>query len=159
MDYNQNNYENNGFNPPVEPTYQPPQNNIPQGDPNYNQPNYGASQYNQPPYGAPQYNQPPYGAPQYNQPMYPPVAPDNSKGLAITSLVLSILSFICCGFPFSIAGFICGLVSLSRKKEHNGMAVAGVIISVIGFIVTIITIVAMISSGTYSEIISEFTYY
>lgn len=148
MDYNQNNYENNGYNQPVEPTYQPPQNNVPQGDPNFNQP----------PYGAPQYGQPPYGAPQYNQPMYPPVAPDNSKGLAITSLVLSILSFICCGFPFSIAGFVCGLVSLSRKKENNGMAVAGVIISVIAFIVTLITIVAMIASGTYADII-EFTYY
>ncbi len=158
MDYNQNNFENNGNNQPVEPTYQPPQNNVPQGD-QYNQPPYGAPQYSQPPYGTPQYNQPPYGAPQYNQQMYPPVAPDNSKGLAITSLVLSILSFICCGFPFSIAGFICGLVSLSRKKEHNGMALAGVIISVLGFIATIITIVVSITSGTFADLISEIVYY
>ncbi len=158
MDYNQNNYENNSNNQPVEPTYQPPQNTVPQGN-QYNQPPYGAPQYNQPPYGAPQYGQPPYGAPQYNQPMYQPVVPDNSKGLAITSLVLGILSFICCGFPFSIAGFICGLISLSRKKKSNGMAIAGVIISVLGFIVTIITIVAIIASGSYTNIISDITYY
>ena len=153
MDYNQNNFENNSNNQPVEPTFQPPQNNVPQGD-QFNQPPYGAPQYGQPPYGAPQ-----YGQPMYQQPMYPPVAPDNSKGLAITSLVLSILSFICCGFPFSIAGFICGLVSLSRKKEQNGMAVAGVIISVLGFIATIVAIVFAFTSGTFTEIITETTYY
>ncbi|MBQ7134487.1 MAG: DUF4190 domain-containing protein [Ruminococcus sp.] len=168
MDYNQNNYENNGYNQPVEPTYQPPQNNAPQGNQSYNQPPYGAPQYNQAPYDGNQYGQPtydasqysqqPYGAPQYNQPMYPPVAPDNSKGLAVTSLVLSILSFICCGFPFSIAGFVCGLVSLSRKKENNGLAVAGVIISVLGFIATIVSIVVIIASGTYANVLSEIAY-
>ncbi len=147
MENNQNNYQNN-----YEP--QPQQNCEPQ--PQYNQPNY--SQYNQQQYSQPvdpQYQQPYY----QGQPIYAVPTNDNSKGMAITSLVLSILSFFCCGFPFSIAGFIFGMVSKSRKPHNNPIATAGIVISIIGFVVTIITIIGLFASGTFTDLIQELYYY
>ncbi len=62
------------------------------------------------------------------------------KGLGIASMILGILSIVglCCtavgGAPFSIAGLVTGIIGMKQAKESglkNGMALAGVICSVI----------------------------
>lgn len=102
--YNQNNYNQNGYNQP--------QNNY-----NYNQQQGYQNGYNQPQ----QYYQNPT---------------DNSKGLAIASLVLGIVgivfSFILCIGPIcSIVGLILGIVSRKKNSVNNGMATAGIVLSII----------------------------
>jgi hypothetical protein len=101
-----------------------------------------------PPYGAPDpaatpppaaAPPPAYGAPQYGTPQYTPGypgaapvgEPEPSKGMAITSLILSIL---CC-FP---VGLILAIVVLVRSRDGRnhgkGLAIAAVVISIITFI-------------------------
>lgn len=108
----QNNQQNNQYNQ---------QND--QYNQQYNQPQYNQQQYNQPQYNQQQYNQQQYNQPnnynnynnyapnQYQQPQ------DNSRGLAIASLVLGIVSFFCCGSVCSIVGIVLGV--LSRKKSQQ----------------------------------------
>jgi hypothetical protein len=71
------------------------------------------------------------------------VAPEQRRtnALAITGLILGIFSMtfgLCCcsGFPFSIAGLICSGIALGQIKQNpsqegRGIAIAGLIISII----------------------------
>lgn len=163
MDNNTNNYENNGYQPPVEqnnfqtPQYGAPQYNAPQT--NYQQPQ---SNYQQPQYNAPEYNSvPQYGQPQYQQNMYAPmVEKDESKGMAIASLVCGILSVTCCcgGWLPSILAIVFGIISKNRKKDNNSMALTGIILGAIGVVFSIAGIIIM-ASGTYAELMNELYYY
>lgn len=140
------------------------------------QPQNEQPQYTPPQYTQPQYEQPQYAPPQQEQqpPYYPPQTPyypqgqppvygqpekDNSKGFAVASLVLGICSFFCCGFIFSILGFVFGMISRSRKAEGNSMATVGIILSVLGFVATIVSLIVMFTSGTYEALVNEIMYY
>lgn len=111
------------------------------------------SQYNQAPYGAqPQYNQAPYGAqPQYNQAPYgQPVkavvydaVPDKASGTSVAALVCGILGLIFFWIPgvdivLCLAGLICAIIALVRQHKGKGLAIAGLVLSVIDCILTII---------------------
>lgn len=65
----------------------------------------------------------------------------DNKGAAVASLVLGLVGLIAwlfplAGFPVTIVGLIMGIVG--QKSTKRGMATAGVIISMVGFIATII---------------------
>lgn len=70
----------------------------------------------------------------------------NSVGCSVASMVLGICSLVlgCCfwyvSIPCAIVGVILGGVSLSSKKGGKGMAVAGVVTSIIGLVPAIIGI-------------------
>lgn len=80
-----------------------------------------------------------------NQPPIPQQG--KTSGLAITSLVLGILS-LCCGFFLGIPAIITGVIA--RKKIRfslmtgDGMALAGIILGCFSFVVTILYIVISI---------------
>jgi len=71
-------------------------------------------------------------------------APQKTDGLAITSLILGILSMACClGLLTGIPGAICGHIALGRiKSEPNlqgrGLAIAGLILSYLGIALSVI---------------------
>ncbi len=75
-----------------------------------------------------------YGAPNYNN-GYDPNMNINSekKGLAIASLVLSLVSLLCCicglGLICAPLSIIFGIIALVSKRGGKGMAIAGIIIS------------------------------
>ncbi|MBS4753895.1 DUF4190 domain-containing protein [Nocardioides sp. zg-ZUI104] len=111
------------------------------------QPSYGQDPYGQPPYGPPPYGQPPYGQAPYGQPSpygqqpygYAPAAPTN--GMAIASLVVSILGLtVCCGAP-GVVGAILGHVARRQIAQTGqggaGLALAGVIVGWISFAICI----------------------
>ena len=106
---------------------------------NQNNQNNQYNQYNQ------QYDQ------QYNQPnQYPPdqEQPEQpGRNFAIASLVLGIVSFFCCGTICSILGIIFGVISKQRQKENNGMATAGIVLSIITLVLGIIFTIIAISTG------------
>jgi hypothetical protein len=122
-------------------------------------PEYGAQQ----PYGAqPQYGQPPYGAqPQYAQPQYGyPYAERKTNGLAIASMVVSLVSIATCGL-LGIAGAIMGHMArkqiAERGDEGSGMATTGIIVgwvmtglTILAIAVSIFFIVAVDSSGGFA---------
>lgn len=109
------------------------------------QPDY-SNQYNQYNQQPQQYNDPYYNQqyPQYNEPQN-----DNSRGFAIASLVLGIVSFFCCGSVCSILGLIFGIISRKRKSENNGMATAGIVLSIISLVFWLVYLIIMIANGRF----------
>ena len=70
-----------------------------------------------------------------------PVMPPEKKGMSIASLVLGIASFLAWiiplfGYPVSIVGIVMGAIGM--KKGGKGMAIAGIICSSIGLLITLI---------------------
>ena len=145
----QNNQQNNQYNQ---------QND--QYNQQYNQPQYNQQQYNQQ-YNQQQYNQPNnynnynnYAPNQYQQPQ------DNSRGLAIASLVLGIVSFFCCGSVCSIVGIVLGVLSRKKKPTDNGMATAGIVLSIIALAIwAIYFIYVLVVYGSFSAVYNTSRYY
>jgi len=87
--------------------------------------------------------------------------PLRANGLAITSMVLGILSlptFCCCvlSIPLAIAGLIFGIVAMTQLKDGNytngsrGMAIAGLICSGIALLLTAVWFIISVVGGTYT---------
>jgi hypothetical protein len=124
---------------------QPP----PPGDQPYgNQPPGGGQPYgNQPPGGGQPYgNQPPGG---YQQPPpgyqggYQQEQPQGGAGLAIAALIFGILALltgwtVIIGIPFILLGLILGFIASSRAKKGRargrGMALTGIVLSLLGLV-------------------------
>ena len=112
------------------------------------------SAFIQPQPAQPVYQQQPYQQ-QYQQPQYPQYmeTPEEktAKGFGIASLVLGLVSLFCCGLFTGIPGLIFGIISIRKKKEQNGMAIAGIIICGIAIVfTTLVFVIALISSATSS---------
>lgn len=140
----QNNQQNNQYNQQNE-----------QYNQQYNQPQYN-QQYNQQQYNQPNnynnYNN--YAPNQYQQPQ------DNSRGLAIASLVLGIVSFFCCGSVCSIVGIVLGVLSRKKKPTDNGMATAGIVLSIIALAIwAIYFIYVLVVYGSFSAVYNTSRYY
>lgn len=121
--------------------------------PNDNQ-NQGGNYYSQQnPYANNNFPNQPQNQYAYN----PQPANNNSekKGLAIASLVLGIVSLtICCCFGWlpGIIGAILGIVALVKQHGGRGMAIAGLITSILGFLIGIYFLIGMITgSGEFAE--------
>ncbi len=177
MDNNQNynqGYDNQyGYNPQGYDN-QPPQQNYnqqyvaPQQD--YNNQQYATPQqdYNNQQYAAPQqdYTQQNNSVPQGNVAPAPAKAEEPGKVLGIISLVSGILSITCCIGMTSLIPLILGIVSKSKQKENNGLALAGIILGAIGLVIFVVYIVVCIiigvaagSSTAYDAMSSSSFYY
>ena len=97
-------------------------------------------------------------------PVPTPVPASDSKGLAIASLVLGILSLCAsvgwfCGGPISIIGLVLGI--LCRKSSGKGLATAGAILSAVGLLLTIIFVIlgvifrGPVLQGIYNQIYNQ----
>lgn len=122
---------------------QPNQNWQNQGQPyqNWQNPNQGQ------PYPNGNYNGSNNYAPNnYNGPIVVSNAvPPKSGGLAVGSLVCGIISILGCwsviSFIISIVGVVLGIVNNAQDSPNKGMAVAGIILNIFGFILSIFFIV------------------
>jgi hypothetical protein len=65
-----------------------------------------------------------------------------SKGMAIASMVLGILSLVICwvGWILGVVGLILASVSLGTHKGGKGMAIAGLVTSILGVLWGMISI-------------------
>lgn len=68
------------------------------------------------------------------------VAPKDRSVMAVISLILGIFSLAAwllpiCGLPMSVTGLVLGI--LARQSSRRGMAIAGVIMAIIGLVLTI----------------------
>ena len=64
-------------------------------------------------------------------------AADPGKGFAIASLVTGILSVVCCGSFFIWAVAIILAIVAKVKGSKSGMAIAGLILGIIGFLICV----------------------
>lgn len=130
------------------------------------QPEYG-SQYGQPdvqqytPPGQPPYGPPPGVAPYYGGPQQP--GPRKGSGLAIAAFVLAVIAVLLCWVPIvnnvaailAVVGLALGipaLVSARRgKRSGSGLAVAGVVLSVLALVGVFAT------QAFYSSVIEDVT--
>ena len=95
-----------------------------------------------------------YAQPAYQQP--PLVDKKEGKGFAIAALVLGILSIVFCwmwwfiGLPFILAiiGLIFAIVALAKKSDGKGIAIGGLITSIVGFILSIVVVIISIFAVT-----------
>ena len=80
-------------------------------------------------------------------------AKKDSKAMAITAMVFGIVSlvFCCAGFPFAIVGIILSLIVLINKKNGRGQAIAGLITSLISFIIGLIYLINLIPNLSYFD--------
>lgn len=107
------------------------------------------------------YNANPYGDPRippsnYFTPAVEEVAPSNGTGIA--SLVLGILSLLfscCCGFGLltAIPGVILAIVDSVKRKKMGGYAIAGLILSILGFVFGFLTLISVTIAFSDPELI------
>lgn len=131
-------------------------------DQQYGQNPYGVQQpadqqYGQAPYGAqqpagPQYSQTPYGVQQqfnqqsFGQPVKAVVydaVPDKNHGTSVAALVCGILGLVFFWVPgmnlgLCLAGLICGIIAMAKSYGGRGMAITGLVLSIIDCILTLI---------------------
>lgn len=98
----------------------------------------------------------PYGQdildhPQHTQTIYSDesFAPQNdSYGFAVASMVLGIVALLfsctCINIPLAVLSVIFGVVHLTKKSVHNGMAVAGFVTSGISIAFLVIAMIALL---------------
>ena len=180
MDNNYNNGQQEGNQNQPEPKEEitgyidGPDPNAPQGGyPNNNAP-YGQQQGYQngpnPNYYGPQnpYQQQGYQkgpAPNYYGPQNPyqqniqnpyQAPPEGSVGMAVASMVLGIVGFLisCCFYPVTIVlavvGLILGAVAIKKGPAGKGMAVTGIVLSIISLAFAVLVIILAASAGTTS---------
>lgn len=129
--------------------------------PSYPQQPYGqagAQAYGQPgaqQYGQPQYPQQPYGQPAYGYPAggayqpygYPQSQAQGTNGLAIGSLIASILGLCTC--IGAIVGIILGIIALNQIKERGGegrgLALSGIWVGAVAIVLQIVWVVVNIA--------------
>ena len=103
--------------------------------------------------GAPQqpgYQQP-YQQQPYQQPVYVQQPAKQSNGMGITGFVLALLALLLCWVPVLnwilwILGLIFSIIGMFKKPK--GLAIAGLIISLLGLIVDIILIAYVTSAAS-----------
>jgi hypothetical protein len=88
------------------------------------------------------------------------ISPQKTSGMAVTGLVMGILSLFCCGPLFGLLGIIFSAIGISQVNKNptqftgKGMAVAGLVMSIIGVILgTILLLIygAAIMAGIVSQ--------
>lgn len=73
-------------------------------------------------------------------------------GLGIAALTLGLCC--CYGLPFSVPGIICSSIALSQMKQDptlqqgRGMAMAGLILSILSIIVAVVLLIFFVNFGT-----------
>ncbi|GII25228.1 DUF4190 domain-containing protein [Planosporangium mesophilum] len=104
-------------------------------------PQHGAPQHGAPQHGAPQYGAPQYGAPGA-APYAAPAPEQGTNGLAIAGLILA--------FLIAPVGFVLSIIALiqtrKRQQKGRGLAIAGVIVSVLSMLASIAIVVAIFAT-------------
>ena len=129
------------------------------------QPDY-YNQYQNNPVQPYDYNQAGYQQPEYQQGnVYNPVPAEGPTGAAkvfsIISLICGILSMICCcyGFIPAIPGIVFAAIAKAKFKGKNTMATLGLVFSIIGCVIAVISLIIVIVTGVFENSSSYHYYY
>ncbi len=164
----QNNYNqpNNGYGAQNNPYGQPNQGYGPQNNPYgqqgapYGPQNNPYGQPNNPQYGPQNFyqNGNPYGAPYLQDPYQQQPPLEGSIGLSVASMVLGICAILCscCFYPvaflLALVGLILGAVAIKKGPAGKGMAITGLILSIISVAIAALILIFAASLGISSGI-------
>lgn len=99
---------------------------------------------------------PSYMPPNQGSPYMQPQTPKKGCAFGIAALVVGILSMtLCCvgGSVLGIIGAVLGIVGLCRKESKYGLAIGGIVTSVLGVLIGIYMLVVVVFAGVaYDEI-------
>ena len=87
--------------------------------------------------------------PVYYYPPAPHVAPSRTNGLAITSMILGILSFFFLGLPLGITAIVLGICSRRGDERLSRMAVAGIVCGILGAVFGVLSALMVIEELMY----------
>lgn len=81
-------------------------------------------------------------------------------GIAIASLVCGILAIICCcattfSLLLSVASIVLGVITIVKKYDGKGMAIAGIATGGVAIVLTVLAFVSLFASGVYSDFVSD----
>ena len=129
------------------------------------QPDY-YNQYQNNPVQPYDYNQAGYQQPTYQQGnVYNAVPADRPTGAAkvfsIISLVCGILSMVCCcyGFIPAIPGIVFAAIAKAKFKGKNTMATLGLVFSIVGCVISVVSLIVIIVTGVFENSSSYHYYY
>ena len=101
------------------------------------------------------YGQNAYGQNAYQQTYGAPQQPREDQGFGIASLVLGIVSLVlfctCFNFLTGILAIVFGIVQLTKTGSKKGMAIAGIIMSAVSFVVAIVFWIILLLSSDFQE--------
>ena len=170
--FDNQNTDANPYQQPAQPDYNQYQPQQPvQPDYNQYQPQQPAqpdyyNQYQNNPVQPYDYNQAGYQQPEYQQGnVYNPVPAEGPTGAAkvfsIISLICGILSMICCcyGFIPAIPGIVFAAIAKAKFKGKNTMATLGLVFSIIGCVIAVISLIIVIVTGVFENSSSYHYYY
>ena len=94
-------------------------------------------------------------APQYNQAQ--PAAKRN--GMALAGFILSLVNVFCCLGGLNLFALIFSIIGLVKAKDYNGdrkgLALAGLIITILAMVISVVVYIIMIATGTWEEMINS----
>ena len=157
--FDNQNTDANPYQQPVQPDYNQYQPQQPA------QPDY-YNQYQNNPVQPYDYNQAGYQQPTYQQGnVYNAVPADRPTGAAkvfsIISLVCGILSMVCCcyGFIPAIPGIVFAAIAKAKFKGKNTMATLGLVFSIVGCVISVVSLIVIIVTGVFENSSSYHYYY
>lgn len=82
-------------------------------------------------------------------------------GVSIASLVCGIFAILCCcattfSMVLSIAAIVLGIITIVKKYDGKGMAIAGIATGGVAIVLTVLAFVSMFATGAYTDFMSEF---
>jgi len=91
--------------------------------------------------------------PQYAQ------APAKRNGMALAGFILSLVNVFCCLGGLNLFALIFSIIGLVKAKDYNGdrkgLALAGLIITIVAMVISVIVYVIMIATGSFEEMVSS----
>ena len=104
----------------------------------------------------------PNPAPQYTPDPFADKPAEAPRGLSITSLIFGILSalgFCCCtplGLALGIVAVVLAIIYSNRAGKLDGMAIAGLILGIIGIVISLLMIIVAVANyGVFLEYYEE----
>ncbi len=76
------------------------------------------------------------------------------RDMSAAALVLSILSLVCCGFPFAVAALVLVIVARRREGEFNTKTIIALVFSILGLLSAVAS--TIYSALFYEEFVREF---
>lgn len=72
---------------------------------------------------------------------HPPSEPPQKNTLQTTALILSIVSFFCCGFPLSVVALVLAILDRRRRGRWEGMTTVALVLSIVGLVFSLVSII------------------
>ena len=87
---------------------------------------------------------------------HPSSEPPQKNTLQTTSLVLSIVSFFCCGLPLSVAALVLAILDRHRRGRWEGMTTVALVLSIVGLVFSLVSMVySIMMIGLLVEMMEE----